>query len=113
MNTKKVVDGREVQCFSSAFYLNRAKPGCVNPATLVVGQDVYMFSSGIYLNQGKVVAVTPSSTEVRTIDGELLRFDIYGRETDASRRDRLGFGPSPDSKFHTSLWNSAPEFQPW
>lgn len=61
-----------------------------------------MFSSGIYLNRGKVVAVTPSGAEVRAQDGTLMQFDANGRETDAGRRDRLGFGPSPDSRFHTA-----------
>ena len=44
---------------------------------------------------------------------DLIRFDTSGKETDVSRRDRLGFGPSPDDKFYTSLWESAPEFGPW
>ena len=113
MNTKKVVGGREVQCFSSEFYFNRGWRGSINTNSLLIGQDVYMFSSGIYLNRGKVVAVTPSGAEVRAQDGTLMQFDANGRETDAGRRDRLGFGPSPDSRFHTALWNSAPEFQPW
>ncbi len=79
---------------------------------LVVGQDVFLVSSGIYCNVGKVVAVTPSSVDVQT-EGELIRLDKDGKETDDSRRDRLGFGPSPGDKFHNSLWFSAPEFQPW
>jgi len=79
---------------------------------LVVGQDVFLVSSGIYCNVGKVVSVTPSSVDVQT-DSELFRFDSNGKETDSSRRGRLGFGPSPESKFHTVLWQSAPEFQPW
>jgi hypothetical protein len=113
VNTKKSVDGREVQVFSSELYINRGKRGCLNTKALMVGQDVYMFSSEIYVNRGKVVGVTPSGVEVRTHDGELLQFDANGKEADASRRDRLGFGPSPESKFHTVLWHSAPEFQPW
>ena len=44
---------------------------------------------------------------------DLLRFDNDGYELDVSRRDRLGFGPSPEDKFYTSLWQSAPEFGPW
>jgi hypothetical protein len=113
VNTKKLVDGREVQTFSSELYINRAKRADMDTKTLVVGQDVYMFSSEIYVNQGKVVGVTPSGAEVRTHDGVLFQFDANGKETDASRRDRLGFGPSPESKFHAVLWHSAPEFQPW
>jgi hypothetical protein len=68
------------------------------------------------------VKVTPSGVEVQTgvmqTDGtwnahELLHFDSEGNEPDASRRERLGFGPSPESTFHTVLWHSAPECQPW
>jgi hypothetical protein len=62
---------------------------------------------------GTVVKVTPSGVEVRAIDGELHRFDNKAYELDADRRERLGFGPSPESKFHAVLWQSAPEFQPW
>jgi hypothetical protein len=62
----------------------------MNTKTLVVGQDVYMFSSGIYLNKGKVVKATPSGVDVQTDGQELLRFDNNGKETYASRRDRLG-----------------------
>ncbi len=79
--------------------------------SLVVGQEVYMFS-GVYMNTGKVVKVTPSGVDVQT-DRELVRFDKDGNETDVGRRDRLGFGPSPESKFHTVLWQFAPEFAPW
>ena len=79
--------------------------------TLVVGQDVDMVS-GPYGCSGKVVKITPSGVDVQT-DDELVRFDKNGKETDASRRDRLGFGPSPESKFHNFLWNCAPERQPW
>jgi hypothetical protein len=72
-----------------------------------------MFSSGVYLDSGKVVGVNPSGAEVRTHQGVLVRFDANGKETDDSRRDRLGFGPDPESKFHTALWFGAPEFQSW
>lgn len=58
-----------------------------------------------------MVKVTPSGVEVQVAD--LLRFDNDGNELDVSRRDRLGFGPSPEDKFYTSLWQSAPEFGPW
>ena len=64
----------------------------------------------------KAIKITPSHVEVQVADlqtGDLIRFDTSGKETDVSRRDRLGFGPSPDDKFYTSLWQSAPEFQPW
>ena len=80
--------------------------------TLVVGQDVYMVCSEIYIGKGKVAKVTPDSVEVHS-GNERLRFDKDGNELDVSRRDRLGFGPSPESKFHTVLWQSAPEFGPW
>ena len=49
--------------------------------------------------------------EVQVAD--LLRFGNDGYELDVSRRDRLGFGPSPGEKFYNSLWYSAPEFAPW
>ncbi len=84
--------------------------------TLVVGQDVYMFLDPYpywFCSQsGKVVKVTPTGVDVQTA-GELLRFDHDGYELAVSRRDRLGFGPSPEDKFYTSLWQSAPEFGPW
>jgi hypothetical protein len=106
--------------------------------TLVVGQEVHIVS-GVYGCKGRVVTVTPDSVEVlveaykedellRAISewppedqknfiavnkAKLFRFDKDGNETDASRRDRLGFGPSPDDKFHTVLWDTAPECQPW
>ena len=80
--------------------------------TLVVGQDVYIVRGEIYaLGKGKVVKVTPDGVEVQSGD-ERLQFDKDGKELDVSRRDRLGFGPSPESKFHTVLWQSAPEFGP-
>jgi hypothetical protein len=113
VNTKKLVDGREVQTFSSAFYFNRGYQGSKDTRTLVVGQDVYMFSSGVYLDSGKVVGVHPAGAEVRTHQGVLVRFDASGKETDNSRRERLGFGPSPGDRFHNFLWFSAPEFQAW
>jgi hypothetical protein len=90
--------------------------------TLVVGQDVLLVSNEIYCEVGTVVAVTPSGVDVQTgvmqIDGtwnghERIRFDKEGKETETSRRDRLGFGPSPGDKFHNILWFSAPEFQPY
>jgi hypothetical protein len=83
---------------------------------LVVGQDVYMFNDAYphwFCGQrGKVVNVSPTGVDVETA-GELLRFGNDGYELDVSRRDRLGFGPSPEDKFYTSLWQSAPEFGPW
>jgi hypothetical protein len=83
----------------------------VGQTTLVVGQDVDVAYSQRKDRRGKVVKVTPDAVEVQVAD--LLQFDKDGKETDASRRDRLGFGPSPEDKFHTSLWQSAPEFGPW
>ena len=79
--------------------------------TLVVGQDVYMLSE-CYISKGKVAKVTPDGVEVHSGD-ERLRFDKDGNELDVSRRESLGFGPSPESKFYTVLWQSAPEFRPW
>jgi hypothetical protein len=109
-------------------------------AVLIVGQEVSI-GSGVYGCKGKVVKITPDSVEVlvkavkvderylRSIATEspeiqkeliadmdkpkLFRFDHEGKELDESRRDRLGFGPSPDDKFHTVLWHTAPECQPW
>jgi hypothetical protein len=92
------------------------KVGKMDTKALVVGQDVYMFNDHYphwFCGQrGKVVKVTPNGVDVQTA-GELLRFDNDGYELDVSRRDRLGFGPSPEDKFYTSLWQSAPEFAPW
>ena len=69
---------------------------------LLVGQDVYMFLDHypfwFCCQKGKVVKVTQSSVDVQT-GRELLRFDDDGNELDVSRRDRLGFGPSPEDKF--------------
>ena len=79
--------------------------------TLVVGQDVDVAYCQGKDRRGKVVKVTPSGVEVEVAD--LLRFDNDGYELDVSRRDRLGFGPSPGDKFYNSLWYSAPEFAPW
>ncbi len=106
----------------------------------VVGQEVHI-RSGVYGCKGKVVKATPDGVEVlvenlkiaegylRSISTkppetqkeliayltkpQLFIFDKYGKETEESRRERLGFGPSPDDKFHTVLWNIAPECQPW
>ena len=83
----------------------------VGQTTLVVGQDVDVAYCQRKDRRGKVVKVTPSGVEVEVAD--LLRFDNDGYELDVSRRDRLGFGPSPEDKFYTSLWQSAPEFGPW
>ena len=84
---------------------------CIDTKTLVVGQVVHMISNTIYALDGKVVKVKPDGVDVQTVNG-VLQFDTTGNELDGSHRDRLGFGPSPESKFHTVLWG-APEFQPW
>ena len=83
----------------------------VGQTTLVVGQDVDVAYCQRKDRRGKVVKATPSGVEVQVAD--LLRFDNDGYELDVSRRDRLGFGPSPEDKFYTSLWQTAPEFGPW
>jgi hypothetical protein len=46
--------------------------------TLVIGQDVYILSGPYYHSQGKVVNVNPSTVEVKTKDGEIMRFDKNG-----------------------------------
>jgi hypothetical protein len=80
---------------------------------LVLGQKVRMSSSGIYdCGEGRVVEIMPEGVVVHTSAG-LLRFDKDGKELDGSRRQRLGFAPSADDKFHSFLWYCAPEFQPW
>jgi hypothetical protein len=64
----------------------------------------------------KAIKITSSRVEVQVADlqtADLIRFDTSGKETDVSRRDRLGFGPSPEDKFYNFLWHSAPEFGPW
>jgi len=81
--------------------------------TLVVGQEVSMSSNAGFYDHGtgKVVEVTPSGVVVQ--QGQALHyFDKNGIELEDSRRHRLGFGPSPESKFHTILWQCAPEFRP-
>jgi len=83
----------------------------VGQTTLVVGQDVDVAYAQRKDRKGKVVKVTPTGVEVEVAD--LLQFDNDGYELDISRRDRLGFGPSPEDKFYTFLWQSAPEFAPW
>ena len=83
----------------------------VGHKTLVVGQDVEVAYSQRKNRKGKVVKVTPTGVEVEVAD--LLQFGSDGYELDVSRRDRLGFGPSPGDKFYNFLWFSAPECQPW
>jgi len=83
----------------------------VGQTTLVVGQDVCVAYCQRKDRKGKVVKVTPTAVEVEVAD--LLQFDNNGYELDVSRRDRLGFGPSPEDRFLNFLWFSAPEFQPW
>jgi hypothetical protein len=83
----------------------------VGQTTLVIGQDVEVAYCQRKARKGKVVKFTPTGVEVEVSD--LLQFDNDGYELDVCRRDRLGFGPSPGDKFHTSLWQSAPEFAPW
>jgi hypothetical protein len=83
----------------------------VGQTTLVVRQDVDVAYCQRKDRKGKVVKATPSGVEVQVAD--LLRFDNDGYELDVSRRDRLGFGPSPEDKFYTFLWQAAPEFGPW
>jgi hypothetical protein len=76
------------------------------------GKTVRVTASGVERDRrGKVVKVTPEGVDVEVVD--LLRFDNDGYELDVSRRDRFGFGPSPEDKFYTALWESAPEFAPW
>jgi hypothetical protein len=116
-NSGKIVKvtptGVEVQTAGEVlrFDTNSIPVFIVGQTTLVVGQSVDVAYSQREDRRGKVVKVTPTAVEVEVTD--LLRFDNNGKETDASRRERLGFGPSPEDKFHTSLWQSAPEFGPW
>jgi hypothetical protein len=83
----------------------------VGQTALVVGQEVDVAYCQRANRRGKVVKVMPSGVEVEVAD--LLSFDSNGRETDASRRERLGFGPTPGDRFLNFLWHSAPEFGPW
>ena len=107
---KVTPSGVEVQTAGEVlrFDTNSIPVFIVGQPTLVVGQDVDVAYCQRKDRKGKVVKVTPTDVEVEVTD--LLRFGNNGTETDASRRDRLGFGPSPDDKFHTTLWQSAPEF---
>ena len=110
---KVMPTGVEVQTAGELlrFDTNNIPVFIVGQTTLVVGQDVDVAYCQRKDRRGKVVKVTPTSVEVEVAD--LLRFDNHGKETDASRRERLGFGPSPGDKFYNFLWFSAPEFQPW
>lgn len=76
---------------------------CVDTNTLVVGQVVHMISNTVYALDGKVVKVKPDGVDVQTVQG-IMQFDTTGNELEVSRRDRLGFGPDSESKFHTVLW---------
>lgn len=79
---------------------------------LTVGEAVFLVSNEVYCKTGTVIAVTPSGYDVQTVD-ELIRLDNEGKETEAGRFERLGFGPRPGDTFHNVLWFSAPEFQPY
>jgi hypothetical protein len=110
---KVTPDGVDVQTTGELlrFDTNNIPVFIVGQTTLVVGQEVDVAYSQRKDRRGKVVKVTPLGVEVEVSD--LLRFDNNGNEPDAIRRDRLGFGPSPDDNFYTFLWYSAPEFGPW
>ena len=116
-NSGKIVKvtptGVEVQTAGEVlrFDTNSIPVFIVGQTTLVVGQDVDVAYCQRKDRNGKVVKVTPTGVEVEVTD--LLRFDNEGKELDVSRRERLGFGPSPGDKFYNFLWHSAPEFGPW
>jgi len=110
---KVTPEGVDVQTVEETlrFDTNNIPVFIVGQTTLVVGQDVDVAYCQRKDKRGKVLRVTPSGVEVQVAD--LIQFDTNGKERDASRRDRLGFGPSPDDNFYTFLWQSAPEFGPW
>jgi hypothetical protein len=124
MDTKTLVVGQDVYLLKPPypfyFCIDEGKVVKVTPE----GVDVHVVdrqtADAAYCQRkdrgDKAIKITPSRVEVQVADlqtADLIRFDTSGKETDVSRRNRLGFGPSPDDKFYMSLWQSAPEFGPW
>jgi hypothetical protein len=124
MDTKTLVVGQDVYLLKPPypfyFCIDEGKVVKVTPDGVDVQVVDRQTADAAYCQRkdsgDKAIKIAPSRVEVQVADlqtGNLIRFDTSGKETDVSRRDRLGFGPSPEDKFYTSLWQSAPEFGPW
>jgi hypothetical protein len=122
MDTKTLVVGQDVYMLKPPypfwFCIDEGKVVKVTPEGVEV--QVVDRQTAAYCQRkdkgDKAIKIAPSRVEVQVADlqtADLIRFDTSGRETDVSRRERLGFGPSPGDKFYNSLWHSAPEFGPW
>ena len=133
MDTTKLVVGQDVYMLKPPypfwFCFDEGKVVKVTPEGVDVQVVDRQTANAAYCQRkergDKAIKITPSRgketdvgrrVEVQVADlqtADMIRFDTSGQETDVSRRDRLGFGPSPEDKFYTSLWYSAPEFGPW
>jgi hypothetical protein len=133
MDTTKLVVGQDVYMLKPPypfwFCFDEGKVVKVTPEGVDVQVVDRQTANAAYCQRkergDKAIKITPSRgketdvgrrVEVQVADlqtADMIRFDTSGQETDVSRRDRLGFGPSPEDKFYTSLWQSAPEFGPW
>jgi hypothetical protein len=124
MDTKTLVVGQDVYMLKPPypfwFCIDEGKVVKVTPEGVDVQVVDRQTADAAYCQRkdrgDKAIKITPSCVEVQVADlqtADMIRFDTSGKETDVSRRDRLGFGPRPDDKFYTFLWQSAPEFGPW
>jgi hypothetical protein len=133
MDTKTLVVGQDVYMLKPPypfwFCFDEGKVVKVTPERVDVQVVDRQTANAAYCQRkdrgDKAIKITPSRgketdvgrcVEVQVADlqtADMIRFDTSGKETDVSRRDRLGFGPSPEDRFYTSLWYSAPEFGPW
>ena len=132
MDTKTLVVGQDVYMLKPPypfwFCIDEGKVVKVTPEGVDVQVVDRQTANAAYCQRkergDKAIKITPSRgketdvgrrVEVQVADlqtADIIRFDTSGKETDVSRRDRLGFGPSEDP-FYNSLWHSAPEFGPW
>jgi hypothetical protein len=123
MDTTKLVVGQDVYMLKPPypfwFCIDEGKVVKVTPEGVDVQVVDRQTADAAYCQRkdrgDKAIKITPSRVEVQVADlqtADMIRFDTSGKETDVSRRDRLGFGPSEDP-FYNSLWHSAPEFGPW
>jgi hypothetical protein len=123
MDTKTLVVGQDIYMLKPPypfwFCIDEGKVVKVTPEGVDVQVVDRQTADAAYCQRkdrgDKAIKITPSRVEVQVADlqtADMIRFDTSGKETDVSRRDRLGFGPSEDP-FYNSLWHSAPEFGPW
>ena len=124
MDTKTLIVGQDVYMVKPPypfwFCIDEGKVVKVTPEGVDVQVADRQTANAAYCQRtdrgDKAIKITPSRVEVQVADlqtADLIRFDASGKETDVTRRERLGFGPSPGDKFYNSLWYSAPEFGPW